>query len=153
MIDDRPAGQSLPPAVWFAYSANRQGIHPQTHLKDFSGILQADAYAGYDAIYATGKVTEAGCWAHARRKFHDIHITSPTPITTHVLAQIAALYHIESSIRGSPANERRRARQELAQPILHELHEWLTSQREAISRKSITADAIGCTRSTALSAQ
>ena len=129
--------------MWFAYSANRQGIHPQTHLKDFSGILQADAYAGYDAIYATGKVTEAGCWAHARRKFHDIHITSPTPITTHVLAQIAALYHIESSIRGSPANERRRVRQELAQPILHELHEWLTSQREAISRKSITADAIG----------
>ena len=141
--DDRPAGQSLPPAVWFAYSANRQGIHPQTHLKDFSGILQADAYAGYDAIYATGKVTEAGCWAHARRKFHDIHITSPTPITTHVLAQIAALYHIESSIRGSPANERRRVRQELAHPILYELHEWLTSQREAISRKSITADAIG----------
>lgn len=141
--DDRPAGQSLPPAVWFAYSANRQGIHPQTHLKDFSGILQADAYAGYDAIYATGKVTEAGCWAHARRKFHDIHITSPTPITTHVLAQIAALYHIESSIRGSPADERRRVRQELALPILHELDEWLTSQREAISRKSITADAIG----------
>ena len=141
--DDRPAGQSQPPAVWFAYSANRQGIHPQTHLKDFSGILQADAYAGYDAIYATGKVTEAGCWAHARRKFHDIHITSPTPITKHVLAQIAALYHIESSIRGSPANERRRVRQELAQPILYELHEWLTSQREAISRKSITADAIG----------
>ena len=141
--DDRPAGLSQAPAVWFAYSANRQGIHPQTHLKDFSGILQADAYAGYDAIYATGKVTEAGCWAHARRKFHDIHITSPTPITTHVLAQIAALYHIESSIRGSPANERRQVRQELAQPILHELHEWLTSQREAISRKSITADAIG----------
>ena len=141
--DDRPAGLSQAPAVWFAYSANRQGIHPQTHLKDFSGILQADAYAGYDAIYATGKVTEAGCWAHARRKFHDIHITSATPITTHVLAQIAALYHIEASIRGSPANERRRVRQERAQPLLHELHEWLGSQREAISRKSITADAIG----------
>ena len=141
--DDRPAGLSQAPAVWFAYSANRQGIHPQTHLKDFSVILQADAYAGYDAIYATGKVTEAGCWAHARRKFHDIHITSATPITTHVLAQIAALYHIEASIRGSPANERRRVRQERAQPLLHELHEWLGSQREAISRKSITADAIG----------
>ncbi len=53
--------------------------------------FQADAYAGYDAIYATGKVTEAGCWAHTRRTFHDIYIASPTPITTHVLVQIAAL--------------------------------------------------------------
>lgn len=104
--------------------------------------MQADAYAGYDAIYATGKVIEAGCWAHARRKFHDIHTTSPTPITTHVLAQIAALYHIESSIRGSPAEERRRARQEHAKPILAALHDWLSSQREAISHKSVTADAI-----------
>jgi transposase len=91
-------GLFLPHAVWFAYSAKRQGIHPQTHLKDFSGILQADAFAGYDAIYAMGKVTEAGFRADMRSKFHEIHITSSTPISTHVLAQIAALYHIESSI-------------------------------------------------------
>jgi len=141
--DDLPAGLSQAPAVWFAYSPNRQGIHPQTHLKDYSGILQADAYAGYDAIYAKGNVLEAGCWAHARRKFHDIHTTSPTAITTHVMAQIAALYHIESSIRGSPAQERRRVRQVQARPLLDALHSWFSSQRAAISHKSVTADAIG----------
>jgi len=141
--DDRPAGLSQAPAVWFAYSPNRQGIHPQTHLKDYSGILQADAYAGYDAIYAKGNVIEAGCWAHARRKFHDIHTTSPTAITTHVMAQIAALYHIESSIRGSPAQERRRVRQVQAQPLLDALHSWFSAQQAAISHKSVTADAIG----------
>lgn len=65
--DDRPAGDPSPPAVWFAYSPNRRGEHPQAHLQSFTGILQADAYAGYDALYADGKILEAACWAHARR--------------------------------------------------------------------------------------
>lgn len=84
--DDRPHAGAAPPAVWFRYSPDRKGIHPQTHLKDFTGTLQADAYAGYDALYAEGRITEAGCWAHARRKLHDIHADRPTPITTHALA-------------------------------------------------------------------
>ncbi len=141
--DDRPAGITEAPAVWFAYSENRQGIHPQTHLKDFTGILQADAYAGYDAIYATGKVVEAGCWAHARRKFHDIHAKHPSAITTQVLAQIASLYQVEASIRGSPAEERRHIRQTHAKPLIEELHRYLRDQQERISRKSVTAEAIG----------
>lgn len=62
--DDRPAGSNDPPAVWFAYSPNRKGEHPQRHLCEFNGILQADAYAGFDALYATGCVQEAACWAH-----------------------------------------------------------------------------------------
>jgi len=62
--DDRPAGNEIPPAVWFAYSPNRKGEHPQTQLKFFKGILQADAFAGFDALYAKGDILEAACWAH-----------------------------------------------------------------------------------------
>ena len=67
--DDRSSGDTTPPAVWYRYSPDRKGIHPQTHLKDYVGILQADAYAGYNEVYKTGRVIEAGCWAHARRMF------------------------------------------------------------------------------------
>jgi hypothetical protein len=129
--------------VWFRYSPDRRGIHPQTHLKDYQGILQADAFAGYNAVYESGRVIEAGCWAHLRRKFHDIHVVRPTPITTHVLAQIAELYRIESAIRGSPPDHRRAVRQEQSAPIVTALHQWLKDQLLTVSRKSVTADAIG----------
>ncbi|EOC3452057.1 transposase, partial [Escherichia coli] len=69
--DDRNAGSALAPAVWFAYSPDRKGIHPQTHLAGFSGVLQADAYAGFNELYRDGHIKEAACWAHARRKIHD----------------------------------------------------------------------------------
>jgi transposase len=141
--DDRPSGDTAAPAVWFRYSPDRKGIHPQTHLKDYSGILQADAYAGYNAAYASGRIIEAACWAHARRKFYDIHVAQPTPITTYVLAQIAELYKIESGIRGSPPERRRDVRQELSKPIVTGLFAWLTEQLSTLSRKSVTADAIG----------
>jgi transposase len=98
--DDRPSGGSAAAAVWFRYSPDRKGIQPQTHLKHFSGILQADAFAGYNAVYETGRVIEAACWAHARRKFFDIHEHRPTSMTEHVLEQVAALYRIEAEIRG-----------------------------------------------------
>ncbi|MFP1453452.1 transposase [Escherichia coli] len=57
----------MPPAVWFAYSPDRKGIHPQNHLAGYSGVLQADAYGGYWALYESGRITEAACMAHARR--------------------------------------------------------------------------------------
>ncbi|WP_041682543.1 IS66 family transposase [Pusillimonas sp. T7-7] len=141
--DDRPSGDTAAPAVWFRYSPDRKGIHPQTHLKDYAGIVQADAFAGYDKVYATGRVIEAGCWAHARRRFYDIHAKQATPITTHVLDRIGALYKIESGIRGSPPEVRRAARQEQAEPIVIALHAWLREQLPTLSRKSDTADAIG----------
>ena len=143
MRDDRPHGGQAAPAAWFRYSPDRKGIHPQTHLKDFVGTLQADAYAGYHALYASGRILEAGCWAHARRKFHDIHVDRPTPITTHVLAQIAQLYQVEAGIRGSPPEHRRQVRQEQAAPIAAALRTWLVEQLATVSRKSVTADAIG----------
>lgn len=141
--DDRPAGDMTAPAVWFRYSPDRKGIHPQTHLKDYAGILQADAYPGYNAIFESGRVIEAGCWAHARRKFYDIHVAQPTPVTTYMLAQISELYKIEAGIRGSPPDHRREVRQEHSKPIVTALNVWLKEQLMTLSRKSVTADAIG----------
>jgi transposase len=77
--DDRPAGDATPPAVWFAYSPDRKGEHPQAHLRNFTGTLQADGYAGFDAVYETRRIQEAACWAHVRRKFYDLHVAHKSP--------------------------------------------------------------------------
>jgi transposase len=90
--DDRNAGSALAPAVWFAYSPDRKGIHPQTHLAGFSGVLQADAYAGFNELYREGHVQEAACWAHARCKIHDVHVRTPSPLTEEALKRIGELY-------------------------------------------------------------
>lgn len=94
--DDRNAGSQLPSAVWFAYSPDRKGVHPQQHLAGYGGILQADAYGGYNALYEDGCITEAACMAHARRKIHDVHVRTPTDITTEALKRIGKLYAIEA---------------------------------------------------------
>jgi len=141
--EDRPHGGAAAPAAWYRYSPDRKGIHPQTHLKDYSGILQADAFAGYNAVYETGRVVEAGCWAHARRKFHDIHAQRPSSITTQTLDRIGELYRIEAQIRGKPPDQRKVIRQEHSAPIVAALHAWLKEQLATVSKKSVTADAIG----------
>jgi transposase len=74
--DDRASGDTTPPAVWFAYSPDRKGEHPQAHLARFNGVLQADAYAGFNAVYETDRVVEVACRAHARRKFYYLHATA-----------------------------------------------------------------------------
>ena len=140
--DDRPAGDAVPPAVWFAYSPDRKGIHPQTHLAQFKGVLQADAYAGFNALYEGGAIEEAACWAHARRKFHDLHAARPVPLTTEALRRIAELYVIEAEIRGKPPDERRSVRQTRARPLLDDLEQWLRASLEKLSRKSDTSAAI-----------
>lgn len=140
--DDRPAGAQEPPAVWFAYTPDRKGIHPREHLKGFAGVLQADAYAGFGSIYESGEVKEAACWAHARRKFYDLHVARPSAVTTEALERIGALYAIEAEIRGKPPDERRRARQARAQPLLASLEAWLRTTLAMLSRKSDTAEAI-----------
>ncbi|ENF35145.1 transposase IS66 family protein, partial [Escherichia coli P0304816.14] len=104
--DDRNAGSQMPPAVWFAYSPDRKGIHPQNHLAGYSGVLQADAYGGYRALYESGRITEAACMAHARRKIHDVHARAPTYITTEALQLIGELYAIEAEVRGCSAEQR-----------------------------------------------
>ncbi|EIQ11038.1 transposase IS66 family protein [Shigella flexneri K-1770] len=115
--DDRNAGSSLPAAVWFAYSADRKGEHPQLHLAKYQGVLQADAYAGYNVLYETGRVKEAGCLAHARRKIHDEDVRRPTEMTQEALRRIAELYDIEAEIRGSPAEERLAVRKSQKRPV------------------------------------
>lgn len=140
--DDRPAGVNTAPAVWFAYSPDRKGEHPQRHLKDFRGVLQADAYAGYGHLYGTGNIQEAACMAHARRKLHDIHEIHPSPITTEALDRIGALYGIEREIRGQTAERRREVRQARAKPLLEQLHRWFEQKLATLSAKSDTAEAI-----------
>ncbi|HWW06370.1 IS66 family transposase [Collimonas sp.] len=140
--DDRNAGSKAPPAVWFAYSPNRQGLHPQSHLADFRGVLQADAYAGYNKIVAGDMVQEAGCMAHARRKVHDLHASKATPTTTEILRRIGELYAIEAQIRGQPVDERKRIRQLQARPLLDELEAWLRNRLLTLSTQSDTTKAI-----------
>ncbi|MES2127311.1 MAG: IS66 family transposase [Pseudomonadota bacterium] len=140
--DDRSAGDIAPAAVWFAYTPDRKGIHPQTHLANFKGVLQADAYAGFNALYADGAIQEAACWAHARRKFYDLHAARPSPLTTEALRRIAELYVIEAEIRGKPPDARLLARRARARPLLDDLERWLRASLEKLSRKSDTTGAI-----------
>ena len=140
--DDRPAGCTTPPAVWFAYSEDRKGEHPRRHLKDFKGALQADAYAGLHHIYGDGNIYEVSCWAHARRKLHDIHVVHASPTTTEAMARIGALYGIEEEIRGKPAEFRRSVRQARAKPLLDDLRRWMEKTLGLLSTKSETAGAI-----------
>jgi transposase len=140
--DDRPAGFSTAPAVWFAYSEDRKGEHPQRHLKDFKGALQADAYSGFHHLYGGGAIYEVACWAHTRRKFHDIHVAHASPTTTEALARIGALYGIEEQIRGKPAELRCSVRQTRARPLLDELRLWMEKTLRSLSTKSETAGAI-----------
>ena len=140
--DDRPAGDAAPPGVWFAYSPDRKGEHPQGHLRHFAGTLQADGYAGFDKVYETGRIREAACWAHVRRKFYDLHVAHHSPVAQEALERIAALYAIESEIRGRPPDERREIRQTRARPLLESFHQWLESCLTQLSQKSDTTAAV-----------
>jgi hypothetical protein len=150
--DDRPAGDETPPAVWFAYSPNRRGEHPQAHLKAFRGILQADAFAGFGPIYETGTVQEAACWAHVRRKLYDLHQANASPLAAEALRRIGALYDIERDIRGKPPNIRQAERLARAGPLIEAFRTWMESNLLGLSQKSKLAEAIryALTRWTAL---
>jgi transposase len=140
--DDRPSGSNDAPAAWFAYSPNRAGEHPQAHLMGFKGTLQADAFAGYDAIYEAGAVREAGCMAHARRKFHDLFVARKNEVNTEALRRIGELYAIEAEIRRKPPDDRWRVRQERTRPLMDDFELWLRSTLSMVSQKGDTAKAI-----------
>jgi len=125
--DDRPSGDEAPPAVWFAYSPDRKGEHPAEHLKNDRGILQADGYAGFNRLYEKGDIREAACWAHVRRKFHDLYQAHRSPIAKEALDRIGQLYGIEQEIRGRSPAERREVRQTRSGPLLESLLVWLKS--------------------------
>jgi hypothetical protein len=113
--------------VWLQYSANRKGEHPQRHLRHWRGILQADAFAGYNALYEDGGIIEAACWSHARRKFWDIHERQhrlPGTLAHQALERIGRLFAIEADIRGRPPDERYAVRQERTRIELDALKAW-----------------------------
>jgi len=140
--DDRPAGDSAAPAVWFAYSPDRKGEHPERHLKKFRGTLQADAYAGFNQLYESGRIEQAACWAHVRRKFYDLEQAHASPVAREALVRIGALYGIEETIRGKPPDERRAVRQAQSKPLLDSLRQWFEATLSKLSRKSETTVAI-----------
>ena len=140
--DDRPAADQTPPAVWFAYSADRKGEHPQIHLSQCKGTLQADGYAGFEQLYETGRIQEAACWAHVRRKFYDLQVAHKSPVATEALERIAALYAIEKQIHGSSPEERREIRNTRSRPLPVSLKQWLQATLDKLSRKSDTAIAV-----------
>jgi transposase len=142
--DDRNAGSTAAPAAWYRYSPDRKGEHPQRHLRGFAGILQADAYGGWGALYDSGKVTEAACWAHARRPWWDLYLQhgrDENGLAAQALRRIQQLYAIEAQIRGQPPDARKAHRQARAGPLLAELHDWLHGVLARVSAKSELAQA------------
>jgi transposase len=142
VVDDRASGASRPALVWYRFTPDRSGIHPQTDLKQFTGLLQADGYAGYEKLYAGGRIREVACWAHFRRKIFENHLGQPTPLTTDLLERIARLYRIEEEIRGTPPDVRQRHRQERSRPQIDALRVAIDDALRRLSPKSAMAKAL-----------
>jgi len=140
--DNRPAGGTSAPAVWFTYTPDRKGVWPQEHLANYKGILQADGYAGYKALYEKGDIIEAACWAHVRRKFFEIDKVQPESFAGEVLKSISELYKIEREIKGQKPEDRKAAREARAGPLLNELKKQLRSTKSSIPKKLPLAQAI-----------
>ncbi len=144
--DDRPFAGPDPPAAVFFYSRDRGGEHPDQHLAGYTGLMQADAYAGFTKLYEGnrkgGPIIEAACWAHARRKFFDLARLSKAPIAVEAVKRIDALFAIEREINGLMPQERLCLRQERSRPLIIELQTWLREQRARLSKNSDTTKAI-----------
>lgn len=142
--DDRPWGGDDPPGVAFTYAPGRSGQYAEDILKGFSGTLQVDGYAGYNRLLKrpTQDIRLAYCWAHARRKLHEVARTGTTPIADEGLHQITALYRIEKELRGQNPEARLTARQARSKPIIDELETWLTAHRARVSAKSPLGEAL-----------
>jgi len=144
--DDRPFAGRDPPAAAYFYSPDRGGKHPEGHLAGYAGLMQADAYAGFNRLYEVhrkpGPIIEAGCWAHARRKFFDLARISKAPIAIEAVERIDALFAIERDINGKSSSERKRVRNELSRPLVVALEVWLREQRTKLSSGNQVAKAI-----------
>jgi transposase len=144
--DDRPFAGADPPAAAYFYSPDRRGEHPEEHLASWAGLMQADAYAGYDRLYEAGRrpgrIVEAACWAHARRKFFDLARLNKAPIAIETVARIDALFAIERDINGLPPDERRQVRHERSRPRVEALGVWLRQQHARLSPNNQVAKAI-----------
>ena len=144
--DDQPFGGKDPPAAFFEYSRTRAGEHPQKHLVDYVGIMQADAFAGYNALYDArrrpGPITEAACWSHWRRQFFDLAKLAKAPIAAEAVRRIDELFEIERTINGKAPAERAAVRRDQSKPLVETLDRWLRQQRALLSAKSDLVKAI-----------
>lgn len=139
--DERPHGGERPPAAVFFASPDRRGERPLAHLAAFSGVLHADGYAGFNGLYESGRIVEAACWAHTRRKFFDVHAATGSDVARDALQQIGALYEVERAIYGKPPDERRRQRQNQSLPIAEALKAWAETILPQLSGRSELAGA------------
>jgi len=145
--DDRPWGGKDPPAAAYWFSPDRKGEHPQKHLENFIGILQADAYAGFRKLYERGldgepRIREAACWAHLRRDFHDVWKSTNSSIARDALEQIGKLYDVERSINGQSLERRLAARQQQSRPLVLAFRTWCEQQQGRIPGKGDLAKAM-----------
>ena len=144
--DDRPFCGPAPPAALFHYSRDRGGEHPARHLAGYSGILQADAYAGFNDLYHPGRqpgpVTEAACWAHGRRKLFAQAQLARAPIAAEAVRRIDTIFDAERDINGVPMAVRQAARQQHVAPLMAGLETWMRAERGKLSRHSDVARAM-----------
>lgn len=144
--DDRPFAGADPPAVVYFYSPDRTREHPEAHLASYTGLMQADAYAGFNRLYEAGRqpgpIVEVACWAHARRKFFDLARLNKAPIAIEAVARIDVLFAIEREINGLPPVERWKVRQQRSRPRVEALGAWLREQYARLSSAGKVAQAI-----------
>jgi transposase len=155
--DDRPFDGRAPPAALYYASRDRRHEHPSRHLRDFAGILQTDAYNGYNELYDSsrshGAITSALCWAHARRQFFELadiaanarrgkDAAAISPIALEAVKRIDVLFDIERDINGRSVEERQRVRREQSAPVLAALEAWLREERSRLSRSASVAKPI-----------
>ena len=144
--DDQPFGGRDPPAAVFFYSRDRGGEHPERHLAGYVGLMQADAYAGFNRLYEASRkpapIVEAACWSHARRKFYELAQLNKAPIAIETVKRIDALFAIEREINGLSQDQRLRERAKKSRTLVTDLETWLRGERAKLSAKSETARAI-----------
>src|SRR5262249_40030644 len=144
--DDRPFAGADPPAAAYFYSPDRGGVHPEAHLASYPGLMQADAYAGFNKLYEAGRkpgpIVAAVCWAQTRRKFFDLARPHQAPIAIEAVSRIDALFDIEREINGKSAPDRQRVRQERSRPHIEALETWLRTQYDRLSPNGQVAKAI-----------
>ncbi|WP_431282955.1 IS66 family transposase [Humitalea sp. 24SJ18S-53] len=144
--DDRPFAGPAPPAAMFRYSCDRTAEHPNRHLAGYAGILQADAYAGFNDLYVPGRrpgpVTEAACWAHGRRKLFNLAEVARAPLAAEAVRRIDAIFDAERAINGLPADQRLAERQKHIAPLVADLEAWMRETRARLSRHNDLAKAM-----------
>jgi transposase len=155
--DDRPFGGHAPPAAVYYASRDRRQEHPERHLRGFTGILQADAYSGYNGLYnpsrSPGVIMPALCWSHARRQFYELadiaanarrgkKAPAISPVALEAVKRIDALFDIDRTVNGLNAEERLRVRQEQSRPLVDALETWLREERSRLSRAASVAKPI-----------